>query len=165
MGEADLPPMGDKDGFDEIFTEEFAKNAEAQMKEALQVLSQDNPELAKQLDSLAKDNFKESGEASSGQQKKEVKPDQNNSDVKGKSQQSCNGSVPEGEVPMDLSSSTEEKKSDTSKQSNLDSTLDEAIRQLQKNMENVGKVHYMGCYICIYHRAHWHLIELTKSNT
>lgn len=53
MGSGPTPSAG-TDAFDDIFSEEFAAEAEAQLNEAMEMLASENPELWQQFESFAK---------------------------------------------------------------------------------------------------------------
>lgn len=48
-----MSPVAGTEDFEEIFSEEFAAQAEAQLDEAMQMLASENPELWRQLESFA----------------------------------------------------------------------------------------------------------------
>lgn len=53
LGSGPTPSAG-TDAFDDIFSEEFAAEAEAQLNEAMEMLASENPELWQQFESFAK---------------------------------------------------------------------------------------------------------------
>ena len=65
LGSGPTPSAG-TDAFDDIFSEEFAAEAEAQLNEAMEMLASENPELWQQFESFAKSMGMEGGGSSGG---------------------------------------------------------------------------------------------------
>ena len=59
-------PSAGTDTFDDIFSEEFAAEAEAQLNEAMEMLASENPELWQQFESFAKSMGMEGGGGGGG---------------------------------------------------------------------------------------------------
>lgn len=157
------PPEG-LDGFDNIFSEEFAKAAEAQMKEAFELLSKENPDLLRQFEEFApeltgagKTTSDPSGgekRTSPAQQKQGASTEASScdADVKQSVKQPCG----EGEGELETCTSGGEGRKEAGSgvgggkgplgagggaaAPDLHSAVDKALKSMQQNAENVGKV-------------------------
>ena len=119
------PFLGDSTEFDDIFSSEFAAEAEAQLGEAMKVLSSENPELWQQFETITKSmHLEDLGMGS-------IPP-----------QPSPSGAATKGESSVDGASGNGiEKASEGPRKSNsgsLDQKIEETMRRLQDNAAQLG---------------------------
>ena len=166
----DFPPPEGLGPLDDIFSEEFAKAAEAQMKEAFDLLSKENPELLEQFEQFAPEltGAAKTGSDSSGGEKRTSSPHPScpprqekvtsskasscgagvNCSVKkqsGRNQGDSETPGSGGEGRKEASSGVGEGRGHTGAGGgagppDLHSAVDEALKSMQQNAESVGKV-------------------------
>lgn len=162
----EFPPPEGMDAFEDIFSEEFAKAAEVQMREAFELFSKENPDLLQQFEQLAPElvgDSKATSEPSGGEGTSSLSPPgrkeatsntvppceaeakQPPKQQSGASQGSpvtptrggeANGGVSGGKGPSSAEGGAAAP--------DLHSAVDEALKSMQENAENVGKVRPHG---------------------
>ena len=166
----DFPPPEGLGALDDIFSEEFAKAAEAQMKEAFDLLSKENPELLEQFEQFAPEltGVAKTGSDSSGGEKRTSSPHPpcppTQEKVTSSKASSCDASVNcsakkqsgrsqgDSEIPGSGGEGRKEARSGVGEgrghsgagggagPPDLHSAVDEALKSMQQNAESVGKV-------------------------
>ena len=160
----DFPPPEGLDAFEGIFTEEFAKAAEEQMKQAFELFSKENPDLLQQFDQLAPEltgaslGTSESnggggggkGSPSPSRQKQAASnttspcepgvsksPKQQRNPSKGDPVTPAGGEEGKKEASVGVKGAAGGEGGPTAP--DLHSAVDEALKSMQENAENVGK--------------------------
>ena len=125
-------PSGGSDAFEDIFSEEFAAEAEAQLNEAMEMLASDNPELWQQFESFAKSmGMDSSGEGGASQS--QATPTTSGAASRGRTsvdEEGGGGSKARG-GPADL-----------------DDQLEETLKRLRETTEQI-EVSYSPCALVI----------------
>ena len=109
-------PSGD--AFDDLFSEEFAAEAEAQLNEAMEMLASENPELWQQFESFARSMGMDSGPGG-GASQSQATP-------------STSGVASQGETSVDEGASKERGGA-----ANLDQQLEETLKRLRETTEQI----------------------------
>lgn len=166
-GSGDFPPPEGLGALDDIFSEEFAKAAEAQMKEAFDLLSKENPELLEQFEQFAPELTgvaKTRSDSSGGEQRTSSPHPLSQEKVTSSKASSCDAGVncsvkkqsgrsqgdsetpgSGGEGRKEASSGVGGERSHSGARGgagppDLHSAVDEALKSMQQNAESVGKV-------------------------
>ena len=109
--------------FDDIFSEEFGAQAEAQLNEAMEILASENPMMWEQLQQMAKTGFPGGGGAAGGRPLK----------TSGEASSSGGGEEGEGEA------------------TSLDDKLEETLKQLRESTEQIEVGWLLHVRTCSYH--------------
>ena len=111
--------------FDDIFSEEFGAQAEAQLNEAMEILASENPMMWEQLQQMAKGGFPGGGGAAGGRPLK----------TSGEATSSGGGEEGEGEA------------------TSLDDKLEETLKQLRESTEQIEVGWLLHVRTCRYHMS------------
>lgn len=162
----EFPPPEGLDAFEDIFSEEFAKAAEVQMREAFELFSKENPDLLRQFEQLAPElvgDSKATSEPNGGEETSSLSPPgqkqatsnkaspceaEANQSPKQQSGASQGGPVTPmrgGEGRKEASGGVSGGRGSSGAEGgsaapDLHSAVDEALKSMQENAENVGKV-------------------------
>ena len=118
---SDPPPhSSSSDNFEDIFSEEFAAEAEAQLNEAMEMLASENPELWQQFETFAKSMGME-GAAGGGTSTSQATPTTNGA-----------ASASQGETSVD-----EGARKERGGAPNLDAQLEETLKRLRETTEQI----------------------------
>ena len=112
-------PSAGTDTFEDIFSEEFAAEAEAQLNEAMEMLASENPELWQQFESFAKSMGMEGGEGGGGATQAQATPTTNGAASGGGTSVDEGGRKPRGGP------------------ANLDDQLEETLKRLRETTEQI----------------------------
>jgi hypothetical protein len=147
MGSGPTPSAG-TDAFDDIFSEEFAAEAEAQLNEAMDMLASENPELWQQFESFAKSmgmegdgNSGEGGGASQSQATPTTTTTTTSGATSGGGTSVDEGGEGEGDKPR-------------GGPANLDDQLEETLKRLRETTEQI-EVSFTGDAVFLLEI--WHL--------
>ena len=141
-GDEGFPPEG-LEAFEKIFTAEFAREAETQMKEVFEVLSKENPDFLQQFEKASKDIEAMAQQQQQQQQQQQHSQQHNTSKLSSTHKSAQHASQMNGK--LDMSEEATKDKEDKKPQSrnegpSFEATMEETLRRMQQNVQNAGKV-------------------------